>query len=492
MANEEAEMDIFIRQSGKPDICVRVPSTTTIDQIKQEVQKERDIPTNKQRIIFAGREMKGKATLKEHGIQEDCVLLLFVRAPKRKADEEHTVESKRVKTETALSMEEFLRNPVQRFLPGDDVEQRFVVWNRITGQIKEKFAQYRQGSILFSNVNNAMQRLFCQTLLRESDGMVEWRKKIVILDALVHVFVSETWRRDEDDASLLVAEKQFRKIALGLGSRYISILAFRSKVGAVGQIHEEYETAIHDRLRALGEQATESGMFESGFQVVIDLSSPRSTAEEKRRFMAACSNLHRSIFRRALHFVKLSANDATRLWKYKYVQFKDSLLLPYLEKLPDEPGVANRALFFDNVAKFSYEPTVETWNLAFAESRHLSTERSEKKKYARDALEFVTRSMAATYTFSTRQRKRFTRFADLTLVLVHAAANPYVTEGNEQAIQTALEGLQTLTKMKRTRTIAPVFEAFKDNFLSAADKVNPEQRTLLLQASEELFGSREV
>lgn len=484
---EEEVVSIKIRQGGKPDICVRVPLTTTIDHIKQEVQKERDISTNKQRIIFAGREMKGKATLKEHGIQENFVLLLFLRMPKRKADEEYTVESKRVKT--SPSMDEWLRdNPVQRFLEGDDVEQRFQTFQRITGRIRDKFLQYRQGSILFSNVNNAMQSLFSQTILRESDGMVEWRRKIVILDALVHVFVPETWRRDEDGASLVVAEKQFRKIALRLGSRYIFMLAFRSK--AVGQ-RREYETAIHDRLRALREHAVESPMFESAFQVIIDLSSP--AMEEKTRFMAACNNLYQSIFRRALWHVKLSANEAHRLSRYKHVQFKDSVLLPYLEKLLDEAGVTNHALFFKNVAKFSFEPTVENWNLAFTESQVLSdTERLEKKKYARDALEFLTRSMAATYTFSTRQRKRFTRFADLTLVLVHAAANPYVPEGNEQAIQTALKGLETLTKMKRTRTIAPVFEAFKDNFLSAAEKVNAEQRTLLLQASEELFRSREV
>ena len=175
------------------------------------------------------------------------------------------------------------------------------------------------------------------------------------------------------------------------------------------------------------------------------------------------------------------------------MHFKDSVLIPYLEKLLDESVVTNDALLFKNVAKFSFEPTVEKWNLAFTDSQVLSnTARSEKKKYALDALEFATRSMTATYTFSRRQRKRFTRFTNLTLVLVHAATNPYVPEGHEQAIQTALEGLQTLTKMKRTRTIAPVFEAFKNNFLSAADKVNPEQRTLLLQASEELFGIREV
>ena len=267
-SNEEAEMvSIKIRQGGKPDICVRVPSTATIDQIKQEVQKERDIPTNKQRIIFAGREMKGKATLKEHGIQEDFVLLLFLRAPKRKADEEHTGGSKRVKT-PPHSMDEWLRdNPVQRFLAGDDVEQRFQTFQHITGRIRDKFAQYRQGSILFSNVNNAMQRLFSQTLLGERDGMVKWREKIVILDALVHVFVPETWRRDEDDedgAPLVVAEKQFRKIALGLGSRYIFMLAFLSKVGTVGQTRE-YETAIHDRLRALREQAAESLMFQNTY-----------------------------------------------------------------------------------------------------------------------------------------------------------------------------------------------------------------------------------
>lgn len=79
MAASASAMQIFVKTMTGKNITVEVETSDTIEALKLKIQNQENIPTEQQRLIFAGMELEEGRTLADYGIRKESTIHLILK-----------------------------------------------------------------------------------------------------------------------------------------------------------------------------------------------------------------------------------------------------------------------------------------------------------------------------------------------------------------------------------------------------------------------------